>query len=483
MQLRKNYNLYEPTLKSFWLYSFALVFALLCLNFSPDFINNYWLYLTALALLNFQLIFLLSKTKKYSYYLNFKSILIVAIVARLAAMPIKPTLSDDYLRYIWDGKVTMSGINPYKFPPNHSSLSKLHNEFYAKLPYKESNTIYPPVAQFAFATAYGLSSFFNTNFNTYFHIKYSFLDNVFLALYFLKFIWLGLDIAVLLLCRKILFLLKRDPNEILWYALNPLVIIEIFSQGHTDLFWVLSLCLVIYYVALQKPILSGLAVGFGTASRIFPALIFPFVFKLFNKKFGLKILLGFAAFTLFFLPLFDFNILKNTLLVGVKFTNFFEFNGGIYYAVKFILDELKLKPSNQIAGVILNIILVITLLIKWVKMEQISGKPGKEDFYLKKNFNLTAQSFVETIFYTTTIQIILLSKVHVWYFVAPTCLSIFSDNQNLKTGWKWLVCFAPLTYFGYTFVPFRENYFLVCLEWFVFFILLLPLNNSNTKKE
>src|SRR5262249_927255 len=41
------------------------------------------------------------------------AIVLSALVLRLALVPLPPTLSNDALRYLWDGRVTMAGFNPY----------------------------------------------------------------------------------------------------------------------------------------------------------------------------------------------------------------------------------------------------------------------------------------------------------------------------------------------------------------------------------
>ena len=44
-------------------------------------------------------------------------VLVAAIVFRLTLLGSQPSLSDDVYRYVWDGRVQLSGINPYLHPP------------------------------------------------------------------------------------------------------------------------------------------------------------------------------------------------------------------------------------------------------------------------------------------------------------------------------------------------------------------------------
>ncbi len=36
-----------------------------------------------------------------------------------------PSLSDDYHRYVWDGRVQLAGINPYQYRPYEHALDRV----------------------------------------------------------------------------------------------------------------------------------------------------------------------------------------------------------------------------------------------------------------------------------------------------------------------------------------------------------------------
>ena len=57
----------------------------------------------------------------------FATVLVVALVARLALAVHPPALSDDVYRYVWDGRVQAAGINPYRFPPQSPALAQLRD--------------------------------------------------------------------------------------------------------------------------------------------------------------------------------------------------------------------------------------------------------------------------------------------------------------------------------------------------------------------
>ena len=80
-------------------------------------------------------------------------VLLIAILLRLLLLPLPPTLSDDTLRYSWDGKVVRAGFNPYLFAPEAPELAPLRDERWERMPHKHVPTVYPPLALALFSVA------------------------------------------------------------------------------------------------------------------------------------------------------------------------------------------------------------------------------------------------------------------------------------------------------------------------------------------
>ena len=64
-------------------------------------------------------------------------ILVVAGLLRVLMLPLPPTLSDDVLRYVWDGKVAAAGLNPYRLPPDAPELERLRDDLWERLPHRD----------------------------------------------------------------------------------------------------------------------------------------------------------------------------------------------------------------------------------------------------------------------------------------------------------------------------------------------------------
>ena len=89
-----------------------------------------------------------------------------SLLFRLVAVPGEPALSDDLYRYLWDGRVQLHGLHPYRFAPadplvaeQSEALATLQRgEQAAAVNHSELRTIYPPVAQWFFLAVAALGA-------------------------------------------------------------------------------------------------------------------------------------------------------------------------------------------------------------------------------------------------------------------------------------------------------------------------------------
>src|SRR5512135_2145655 len=73
------------------------------------------------------------------------------VLFRLTLIPHAVVGSDDIYRYLWDGKVANSGINPFLYLPTDPRLSHLATaDLPAKVNHPDMRTPYPPTAQALF---------------------------------------------------------------------------------------------------------------------------------------------------------------------------------------------------------------------------------------------------------------------------------------------------------------------------------------------
>ena len=142
-------------------------------------------------------------------------IVIAAIAMRLIGLAHTPPLSTDVWRYVWDGRVTNAGLNPYRYAPEAPQVSHLRNENWRHINFKQIPTIYPPAAELLFA---GLARVRDSDAEAF---RWSF------ALF---------DMGSVLLLIALLRRTGRRPERVIWYAWCPLPVTELTAGAHVDAF-------------------------------------------------------------------------------------------------------------------------------------------------------------------------------------------------------------------------------------------------------
>ncbi len=179
----------------------------------------------------------------------------VAIAARVLLLPAPPSLSGDAYRYVWEGRVTLHGGNPYRQSPADPALAGLRDrEIWPHINHPELTTIYPPLAEAGFALVARLAP----------------------GMGGMK-LWVALhDVALVLLL--LLWARRRGESAapVIAYAWNPLVLIEYAGSGHNDPVALLWLVLALM-LARSRPGWSAAALAAGALTKLAPLAALPFL--------------------------------------------------------------------------------------------------------------------------------------------------------------------------------------------------------------
>ncbi len=361
-----------------------------------------------------------------------------------------PNLTDDFYRFIWDGKLLLNGINPYAFSPeqivfeniNHTDLTNVVDaHLFNELNSKQYFTIYPPVCQFLFSIAAYLS--FN---NTYVNIV------------LLKFFIFLFEAGTILLLPKLLQQLKMPVKYQLIYTLNPLIILELTGNMHFEAIMVFFLVLSIYFLVKQKDIFSAIVFGFAIGSKLWPVMLLPLFFKFIGFKRTLQFcLISGTTALIILLPMF----LQYKNIVGSLNLYFqqFEFNASSYYLFRYLIG----KDENYDAFLLMQKLLPFLTLLAITILS----------VFYKKQYFLTALLFAFSIYclFATTI--------HPWYLSPLIILSVFS-NFRYAIIWSYLIY---LSYITYVTPAYLENYYLIILEYVIVIgVFLFELRNNNNQR-
>ena len=82
--------------------------------------------------------------------LPLSAVVVVALVLRALMFSSEPSLSDDYHRYLWDGRVQQAGINPYLHAPDDPALDAVPYPDRNLINHPDVRTIYPPLSELLF---------------------------------------------------------------------------------------------------------------------------------------------------------------------------------------------------------------------------------------------------------------------------------------------------------------------------------------------
>jgi len=245
-------------------------------------------------------------------------ILISLFLVKTIFVNTDPIGSDDYYRYIWDGKVQANGINPFLYQPNSTELNHLHSELLPdKVSYPHIKTIYFPVSQWIFVIAYWISG-----------------ENAI----GLKIIYLLFELITLI---ALYFLLKHfnvDLKYLLIYAALPLITFQYFIDAHIDIAGTALMISSIAFYFYNKKLFSYILLGLSISVKPTGLLLLPFYFQ--NEaviKEKLKsVMTPIVVFVITFLPyLFTATPLDTLINYSVNWT----FNGMIYNTLNLFISD------------------------------------------------------------------------------------------------------------------------------------------------
>ncbi|MDG2194792.1 MAG: mannosyltransferase [Polaribacter sp.] len=392
---------------------------------------------------------------------------VISILFKLVFLFAIPNLSQDFYRFIWDGRMLFEGFNPYLSLPE-SFIEQQQNpvnqaaELYAGMGEMNGShyTNYPPINQLCFYIAALIAN-------------KSILGSVIV----LRLIIILADVGILYFGKKLLEKLNIPAYHIFWYALNPFVIIELTGNLHFEPVMLFFLVWGLYKLQQQKWVWAAILIACAVAVKLIPLLFLPLFYQWFVKQkkhdrdtvkqLGLLKLIGFytiiiSTTILLFLPFYTKTLLDNYFnSVGLWFTNF-EFNASFYYVFREI--GTLFRGWNEIA-IIGKTLPVLTLLFL-----------GILTFFRKNSSTkqlITALLFGLSFYYFTT------TTMHPWYLASLLILSVFT-NYRFPIVWSFVIV---VSYSAYANNSFKENLWLVGFEYLVVYSFLIWELFTVPKKE
>jgi hypothetical protein len=249
----------------------------------------------------------------------------VAFALRLSFIASDPVGSDDAYRYLWDGKVQASGINPYRYAPDDPALAPLHSNL---LPWAVNHpgtkTVYLPVAQWIFFLTYSVAGE---------------------SLWALKVLLLAADAATAAGLFLLLAHLKQPRSTVLLYALCPLPILAFGLDGHVDGFGLPLLVFGLLDWIRGRSTRGLLLLGLSLAVKPVALVILPALFldtPARSERLRVALIPGLVAAATFV----PYTLGADPLEGLSQFTAHWLFNGSIFEAVHALIRD------NQMARLV-----------------------------------------------------------------------------------------------------------------------------------
>lgn len=431
-----NLKTYLPQYKTSFI--FIVLSVLMYLSFAYNLSRNDYTKLIFLYTALFVLFYKLITTN----HNNFSFLVIVSFLFRLLFLFAIPNLSQDFYRFIWDGRMILEGLNPYLFTPESFinsgefpivqtkelfiGMGELNGSHY---------TNYPPINQFCFVIAGIIAG-----------------KSIIGSVIVMRILIIFADVGILFFGKKLLQQLNIPTHHIFWYLLNPFIIIELTGNLHFESVMLFFLIWSLYLLQLNKWKKAAMVFALSVSVKLIPLIFLP----LFLQKLGWKksvyfySIVGFLTL-MFFAPFYSSNFIHNyAQTVALWFQNF-EFNASIYYIIREL--SYKIRGWNEIAiiGKIIPFVVVIFVFIV--------------AFYRKNKTTtqlITAMLMVLSFYYFTA------TTIHPWYLATLVLLSIYT-KFIFPLVWSLIII---ISYLAYANTKNTENLYIIALEYIVIYGVL-----------
>lgn len=191
-----------------------------------------------------------------------------AVALRLIALAGAPGLSDDHVRYAWEGALLLEGVSPYGRAPDDAELAPWRErwpELHAALNHPDVPAAYPPLTQAACAAVVELAGGPEHAFR------------------FLRAAFALCDLLVLWPLARLAARRGRPPGVLFVWAWSPLVALEFAGAGHFDALGILLLVAALAWHAaarerdVRTELLSLIALAGAILTKLLPLAALPFV--------------------------------------------------------------------------------------------------------------------------------------------------------------------------------------------------------------
>jgi hypothetical protein len=296
-------------------------------------------------------------------------IILVGFALRAALLFSTPILEDDYYRYLWDGAVVAGGMNPYSHAPGRvldadedpggvpadlHELAERSGPVASRINHPNLRTIYPPVAQGAFALAHWLRPW---------------------SMLAWRLVLLLFDVAALVI---LLFILQTLRLPLLWVAIywwNPVLIKETFNSGHMDVVAVPFVLMAVLLAVRGNRLVGVVSLALAAGAKVWPVVLAPLFLRPLSAKpkrlvaaLCLLVILSAAMFV----PIYAGGLDNESGFTA--YGKRWEMNDSLYmlfhWSSKFLMKAAGLHTGNAQLVARVVVLLLLALWIGWLARDK-----------------------------------------------------------------------------------------------------------------
>lgn len=402
-----------------------------------------------------------------------RGLFIIGLIFRGALIIAIPPLSQDFNRFIWDGRLLLNGFNPYLTTPDFFIENNLAPINDAQILYNAMGNLnatnytnYPPVSQLGYFVAALFGS-----------------KSILLSVVVMRLQLILADVGIYYYGKKILKLIGLPEKNIFLYFLNPFIVLELTGNLHYEPVMIFFLVSSLFFLLKEKWLVAAILFGFSINVKLLPLIFIPVFAGYFYNKTIIEKSFTYSVTSLFkdrkkwipyfsfsavsiltnlalFLPFYDSKLVANyTSSIGLWFGSF-EFNASVYYVLRWIGYQLVGWNTIGTLGKILPLITVISIVL--ISVLKNNSKP--KDLFKSLLFSVSGY-----LLFSTT--------VHPWYLSIPMALSVFTSYKYIYT---WTIT-VVLSYYAYSNPSFKENFYLITIEYLLVILVLIYELKSNPK--
>lgn len=184
--------------------------------------------------------------------------IVLGVLLRVAFLPVDHGLSDDFHRYVWEGRVVLAGENPYLHAPDDPALAALRDDVHwPHVTHAHVPAAYPPLAMACFAIAAATPS----------------------PLGFLRALFVGAEFLAWLLLARLLEARGLPRERSFVFGLAPVVILEYAGSFHFDSLAIAATVSAFLLAAKGRSLLALIAIAIATLLKPYAIVLAPLLLR------------------------------------------------------------------------------------------------------------------------------------------------------------------------------------------------------------